>query len=311
MILLAMAASRSGKLRALMKHECVALPGAFNGFVGRMVAEHGFKGSYISGAALTASAGVPDIGLLTLDHFTRVIKEVVQVSDLPLIADADTGFGEAEMVTRTVQEYHAAGAAGLHIEDQVFPKRCGHLDGKALVSKEAFVDKVARARAAANACSGGEFIICARTDAAGVTNIDDAIDRATAYVHAGADMIFPEGLHTKDDFFKFAEAMRKLPGPAPNGGPFMLANMTEFGKTPYLPVSEFASLGFHCVIFPVSTFRSAMGGVNELLKTLKESGATEPALDKMYTRQQLYGSLQYTPGQEWTFPSVSKPVSKL
>jgi len=295
------------RMRTLMQKECIALPGAFNGFVGRMVSEAGFKGSYISGAALTASAGVPDIGVLTLDHFSRVIKEVVTVSDLPLIADADTGFGESEMVMRTVKEYHAAGAAGLHIEDQVFPKRCGHLDGKSLVSKESFVDKVARARLASEQCSGGGFIICARTDAAGVTNIDDAIDRASAYVHAGADMIFPEGLHTAADFVQFAEAMRKLPGPAPNGGPFMLANMTEFGKTPYLPVSEFEKMGYHCVIFPVSTFRAAMGGVKRLLESLNETGCTEASLDQMYTRKELYASLQYTPGQEWVYPSPSKP----
>merc|ERR1719284_1800725 len=152
-------ASMGARLRAAMQTECVALPGAFNGFAGRLVAEAGFKGTYISGAALTASAGVPDIGLLTLDHFTRVIKEVVTVSDLPLIADADTGFGEGEVVRRTVWDYHAAGAAGLHIEDQVFPKRCGHLDGKTLVSKSDFVEKVLRAREAAEACSDGKFII--------------------------------------------------------------------------------------------------------------------------------------------------------
>merc|ERR1719310_629936 len=231
----AMNACMGARLRALMAKRCVALPGAFNGFAGRLVAEAGFKGSYVSGAALTASTGVPDIGLLTLDHFTRVIKEVVQVSDLPLIADADTGFGEAEMVTRTVREYQAAGAAGLHIEDQVFPKRCGHLDGKALVSMEDFAAKVSRARKAADECSGGDFIICARTDAFGVSGFDEAVKRATAYVEAGADMVFPEGLAKADDFKRFAEAMKKLKGPAPQGGPYMLANMTEFGKTPYLP----------------------------------------------------------------------------
>eukprot|EP00929_Paragymnodinium_shiwhaense_P092388 TRINITY_DN5226_c0_g1_i1.p1 TRINITY_DN5226_c0_g1~~TRINITY_DN5226_c0_g1_i1.p1 ORF type:complete len:331 (-),score=69.10 TRINITY_DN5226_c0_g1_i1:150-1076(-) len=305
---MAMAArvSMGARLRAAMQKECIALPGAFNGFCGRLVAEAGFKGSYISGAALTASAGVPDIGLLTLDHFTRVIKEVVQVSDLPLIADADTGFGEAEMVTRTVREYHAAGAAGLHIEDQVFPKRCGHLDGKALVSMDDFVNKVARARKAADECSNGEFIVCARTDAFGVYGFDEAIKRATAYVEAGADMIFPEGLSSADDFKRFADEMKKLKGPAPQGGPFMLANMTEFGKTPYLTVSEFEKLGYNCVIFPVSTFRSAMGGVRDMLVSLRETGCTEASLDRMYTRKELYSTLQYTPGTEWTFPSTSK-----
>ena len=163
-----------------MKKDCIALPGAFNGFVGRMVKEHGFQGGYISGAALTACAGVPDIGVLTLDHFSRVIREVVNVSDLPLIVDADTGFGEAEMVTRTVKEYHHSGAAGLHIEDQEFPKRCGHLDGKNLISTQAMVDKIHRARDASQACSNGEFIICARTDAAGVPahGFDEAVERA-------------------------------------------------------------------------------------------------------------------------------------
>jgi len=298
------------RLRQAMAKECVALPGAFNGFVGRMVAEAGFKGSYISGAALTACAGVPDIGVLTLDHFSRVIKEVVSASDLPLIADADTGFGETEMVRRTVWDYHAAGAAGLHIEDQVFPKRCGHLDGKTLVSKSDFVEKVTRARSAAEECSDGNFIICARTDAAGVTSIDDAIDRATAYVDAGADMIFPEGLHTQADFARFAEEMRKLRGPAPSGGPFMLANMTEFGKTPYMTVSEFEKMGYHCVIFPVSTFRSAMGGVKRLLESLNETGCTEASLDQMYTRKELYSTIQYTPGKEWVYPSVPKVGDK-
>lgn len=305
---MALARSAGTRLRALMATECVALPGAFNGFTARLVKENGFKGSYISGAALTASAGVPDIGVLTLDHFTRVIREVTSVSELPLIADADTGFGEAEMVTRMVKEYHHAGAAGCHIEDQVFPKRCGHLDGKTLISTEDMVNKVERAVQASNDVSGGEFIICARTDAAGVTGLgfDHAIQRAIAYVNAGADMIFPEGLHTKEDFEKFALAMRSLRGPAPSGGPFMLANMTEFGKTPYINVQEFGAMGYHCVIFPVSTFRAAMGGVRDLLQSLQEHGCTDKYLENMYTREELYRSLGYTPGMEWSFPAVSE-----
>merc|ERR1711948_125379 len=130
-----------------------------------------------------------------------------------------------------------------------------------------------------------------------------AIERASAYVHAGAEMIFPEGLHSKEDFKVFAEAMRKLPGPAPNGGPFMLANMTEFGKTPYLTLDEFGSLGYHCVIYPVTTLRSAMKGVNECLGTLKEKGSLEEFLPRMYSRKELYTTLSYTPGVEWKFPS--------
>lgn len=297
-----------------MADECVALPGAFNGFTGRLVAEAGFKGSYISGAAVTAAAGVPDIGLLTLDHFARVIREVSVVSDLPLIADADTGFGEGEMIKRLVKEYNHAGAAGCHIEDQVFPKRCGHLDGKTLIPTEDMAEKVRCARQASDECSRGEFIVCARTDAAGVPELgfDEAVARATKYVEAGADMIFPEGLHSVEEFKRFAQAMKGLKGPAPQGGPYMLANMTEFGKTPYLTVSQFQEMGYNCVIFPVSTFRSAMGGVRDMLQVLKETGGTEKALDRMYSRKELYDTLGYTPGKEWTFPSTSKAkMSKL
>ncbi|CAE7435320.1 prpB1, partial [Symbiodinium necroappetens] len=248
------------QLRKLMAKECVALPGAYNGLVARLVAIHGFKGAYFSGGALSASSGVPDIGLTSLDQFSSRIKEVVSVSDLPFIADADTGFGEAEMVRKTVEEYCWAGAAGLHIEDQVFPKRCGHLDGKALVPIDVFVEKVERAAEASQRCSDGEFIICARTDAAGVPGegLQKAIERATAYVAAGADMIFPEGLQSEEDFRSFAAAMKSLKGPAPDGGPFLLANMTEFGKTPYLTLQQFQGLGYHCVIYPVSTLRAAM-----------------------------------------------------
>jgi len=297
--------SMGSRLRTLMGKECVALPGAFCGLVGRLVAEKGFKGAYISGAAVTATMGLPDIGVASVDNFTSRIKEVVSVSNLPVIADADTGFGEAEMVRKTVEEYYMAGAAGLHIEDQVFPKRCGHLDGKTLVEENVFCQKVERAAEAAQRCSGGEFIVCARTDAAGVPQegFERAIHRATAYVNAGAEMIFPEGLHTKEDFAKFAEAMRKLPGPAPNGGPFMLANMTEFGKTPYLSKDEFASLGYHCVIYPVSTLRSAMKGVQECLDMLATEGSVEGHLPRMYTRKELYHTLSYTPGVEWKYPS--------
>lgn len=295
------------RLRALMAQECVALPGAFNGLVGRMVADHGFKGAYFSGGALSASTGVPDIGLTSIDQFTSRIKEVVSVSDLPLIADADTGFGEGEMVRRTVEEYCWAGAAGLHIEDQVFPKRCGHLDGKALVPMDAFCEKVQRAAEASRRCSEGQFIICARTDAAGVPGegFDRAVERATAYVKSGADMIFPEGLTSEDHFRRFAEAMRKLPGPAPSGGPFMLANMTEFGKTPYLTLDQFSRMGYHCVIYPVSTLRAAMFGVDECLKVLKEKGSLEPFVPKMQSRKDLYKTMSYAPLEEWQYPSLS------
>eukprot|EP00435_Cladocopium_sp_Y103_P045249 s1765_g12.t4 len=288
--------------------ECLALPGAYNGLVGRMVAQQGFKGSYFSGGALSASSGVPDIGLTSIDQFASRIKEVVSVSNLPLIADADTGFGEGEMVRRTVEEYCWAGAAGLHIEDQVFPKRCGHLDGKALVPIDVFVEKVERAAEASQRCSDGQFIVCARTDAAGVPGegFDRAVERAGAY----------------EDFRKFAEEMRKLSGPAPGGGPFMLANMTEFGKTPYLTLQQFQDLGYHCVIYPVSTLRAAMKGVEECLQTLKdwkryavgvnidgilvltqEQGSLEPFLERMQSRGETKTHRIKKPMQEKSFTS--------
>lgn len=283
------------RLRAAMKERCVALPGAFNGLAARAVADAGFEGTYISGAAVSACAGLPDIGLVSLEHFCRVINEVARASGLPLIADADTGFGEGEMATRTVWEYHAAGAAGLHIEDQVFPKRCGHLDGKTLVPVEHMTGKVSRAADARDACSGGAFIVCARTDAAGVDGIDAAIERARAYLDAGADMIFPEGLKSESDFAKVADAL------TPKGA-LLLANMTEFGKTPVIPLNRFADMGYHCVIHPVSTLRSAMGEMQRMLAALKRDGDVSASLEGMQDRAELYRLLSYTPGQEWVFP---------
>lgn len=283
---------------------CISVPGAFNGLCGRVVADKGFKAAYISGAAVTASAGVPDIGILTLDHFSRVIEEVSTASGLPLIADADTGFGESEMVKRLVRDYEKAGAAALHIEDQVFPKRCGHLDGKELVPSKDFCEKVERARLVADSLNSG-FIICARTDAKGVLGFDEAVKRAEEYVRAGAEMIFPEGLATRDEFEKMADALRKLPGPAPGGGPYMLANMTEFGKTDYISTPEFGKLGYHCVIFPVTTLRCAMKPVQEVLDLLAQEGSAEKYVPKMFSRQELYSTIRYKPGVEWTYPSSS------
>lgn len=295
--------SKFGRLlrHAMRENGCIAVPGAFNGMVGRMVKERGFHAGYISGAALTACAGVPDIGVLTLDHFTSRIKEISTVSGLPLICDADTGFGEAEMVSRTTVEYIHAGAAALHLEDQVFPKRCGHLLGKSLISSDDMVTKVERAVAASKQHSDGEFVVCARTDARSVTGMDEALARATKYVEAGADMIFPEGLQSREEFQLFADEMAKLPK-----APFMLANMTEFGQTPYVSVNDFKKMGYHCVIFPVTTFRCAMKGVEEVLDVIKNDDNTvEGHLDRMYSRKALYNTIGYTPGVEWTFPDTT------
>lgn len=284
-------------LREHMDHGVVAAPGAFNALVAMAVRDAGFKAAYVSGGATSVAAGVPDIGLLTLDHFARVVREVAMGSGLPVIADADTGFGEEEMVRRTVIEYHRAGAAGLHLEDQVFPKRCGHLDGKALVSVEQAASKIAWAAKAAADCSGGEFMICARTDAKGVEGFDASVSRARAYVEAGATMIFPEGLATADEFGRFAQAMK----PLKDRRPYLLANMTEFGKTEMIPLPRFGELGYNIVIYPVSTLRAAMAAVVGMLAELRDTGTLEGQLGKMQTRDELYKMVGYTPGTAWEY----------
>lgn len=286
------------RLREEMDRGVVAAPGAFNALVAMAVRDAGFKAAYVSGGATSVAAGVPDVGLLTLDHFARVVREVATGSGLPVIADADTGFGEEEMTRRTVIEYNHAGAAGLHLEDQVFPKRCGHLDGKALIPVDQAASKIAWAAKASADCSGGEFIVCARSDAKGVEGFDAAVSRAKAYVEAGAAMIFPEGLATADEFGRFAQAME----PLKDRRPYLLANMTEFGKTEMIPLARFGELGYDIVIYPVSTLRVAMGAVTRMLAELCETGTLEGQLGAMQTRQALYKMVGYTPGTAWEFP---------
>lgn len=284
-----------------MDRSCVALPGAFNALCGMAIARAGFQGCYVSGAATSVSAGVPDVGILTLDHFSRLIREVADASGIPVVADADTGFGEAEMARRTVIDYSRAGAAGLHLEDQVFPKRCGHLDGKALVPVDHACEKVNAASRAAVQLKNG-FIVCARTDAKGVEGFDAAISRAKAYVEAGAEMLFPEGLTSEEEFAKFAKAMAGVKTLSGRNSPYLLANMTEFGKTPVIPVSRFGELGYSCVIFPVSLLRVAMGAVTRALSQLQKDGSVAGFIDQMQTRKELYELIGYTPGTEWDYP---------
>jgi methylisocitrate lyase len=273
------------KLRQLMSQGTVAAPGAFTALVGRAVAAAGFDAVYISGGATANTAGYPDVGLLTLTEVCRTINEVASASGLPTIVDADTGYGEVEMVRRTVVEYERAGAAAMHMEDQVFPKRCGHLDGKSLISTEAMAAKITAA-AEAKSC---DFVLIARTDARGIDGLDAAIERGLAYRDAGADMIFPEGLVSEDEFSVFA---KECPG-------LLLANMTEFGKTPFINRSRFESMGYDMVIFPVTTQRIAMAAVTHALGVLHAEGTAESLVDQMQTRQALYDLLAYTPGVEW------------
>ncbi len=298
-----------GALRRQMDSACVQIPGAFNALVGAAARKAGFGACYISGGATSVCTGVPDIGFLSLEQFCRLIREVSLASQLPVIADADTGFGEEQMVRRTVIEYAQAGACALHIEDQVFPKRCGHLDGKELIGLDHAVEKIRWAAQAAREVdqangvqAGTGFLVCARTDAAGVEGLDAAVSRATAYVDAGAQMIFPEGLRTADDFAAFAQRMRPLDGPDPRGGPYLLANMTEFGKTPMLTLDQFEQMGYACVIYPVTMLRIAMGAVTRALGSLKQEGGVENLLGQMQSRDELYGLMQYAPSEDWKYP---------
>ncbi|CAI2377015.1 unnamed protein product [Moneuplotes crassus] len=284
-----------------MDSKSVMCPGAFNGLVGRIVASQGYECAYVSGGAVTTASGVPDIGLLPIDGFTKIISEVYHSSMLPIIADADTGFGEGEMVARTVWEYNKAGAAGLHIEDQVFPKRCGHLSGKTLVPSEDFVSKVKIAAEARDECSEGDFIICARTDARSVEGIESTIERAKLYIDAGADMIFPEGLASLEEFEQVAKELKEY-----SPKTYLLANMTEFGKTPIIDFEEFGKIGYDIVIYPVSTLRIAMKAVESFLSLLKEDGNVNASLENMLTRDSLYELCNYKPGKEWIYPSPTK-----
>jgi methylisocitrate lyase len=277
-------------LRKLMDKGVVMAPGAFNALVSKAVKNAGFSAVYISGGATANVSGYPDIGLITLTEMCRTIREIADASGLPVIADADTGYGEVESCVRTVVEYERAGAAALHIEDQVFPKRCGHLDGKELISASEMADKVS---AMAKHKLSPDFVIIARTDARHVTDFADAVKRANLYREAGADMIFPEGLQSESEFGDFAKAS---PG-------YLLANMTEFGKTPDISATRFHELGYSLVIYPLSMMRLAMGEVTRGLASLQLHGSVKETLGKMQTRKDLYALLGYEPGIEWTFPS--------
>ncbi|MDZ4753040.1 MAG: isocitrate lyase/phosphoenolpyruvate mutase family protein [Phycisphaerae bacterium] len=276
-------------LRERVQRGTVMAPGAFSALVARAVGQAGFPAVYISGGATANVAGFPDIGLITLTEMTRTIREIADASQLPVIADADTGYGEVECVIRTVIEYERAGAAALHIEDQVFPKRCGHLDGKDLIAAEDMATKVA---AMAHHRLTPDFVIIARTDARHVTGFDDAVKRANLYREAGADCIFPEGLQSEDEFARFAKLS---PG-------MLLANMTEFGKTPDISAARFGELGYQIVIYPLSMMRLAMGHVARGLQALQRDGSVASVLGEMQTRKELYDLIGYTPGTQWHYP---------
>jgi methylisocitrate lyase len=256
------------------------LPGAFSPLVAKLVAEIGFEGVYVSGAVLSADLGLPDIGLTTLSEVTGRGAQIAAVTDLPTLIDADTGFGEPMSAARTITLLEDAGLAGCHLEDQVNPKRCGHLDGKAVVPQ---AEMVKRLRAAVAARRDPNFVVCARTDAAGIEGVDAAIERARAYADAGADLIFTEALTGPADFEKFRAAV-DVP---------LLANMTEFGKSELLTTSQLADVGYNVVIYPVTTLRLAMFAVEEGLREIDAKGTQSGLLGEMQHRTRLYELLRY------------------
>jgi methylisocitrate lyase len=278
--------TKTARFRELIAKGCVALPGVPNAAMARQVERAGFDALYISGAGMAnATAGVPDIGLLSLTEVVALAGYVVNAVTIPAIVDADTGFGGAENVARTIRELEAAGLAGCHIEDQEFPKRCGHLAGKSLVDLKEMVGKI---QAAVASRRDPNFMIIARTDARAVEDFDRAVERAGEYLAAGADAIFPEALQSAEEFRDFAKEI-DLP---------LLANMTEFGNSPLLTFEQLTDFGYRMVIFPQSAFRVSMKASEKFFAALNKSGTQSDWIDKMQTRQELYDLLDYDPTAE-------------
>ena len=255
-------------------------PGAFSPLAAKLIADIGFDGVYVSGAVLAADLGLPDIGLTTLSEVTARAGSIARATDLPTLVDADTGFGEPMSAARTVAALEDAGLAGLHLEDQVNPKRCGHLDGKDVVPTEVMLKRL---RAAVTAKRDPNFVICARTDARGIEGFDAAVDRAKAYADAGADLIFTEALTDLSEFEKFRKAVDTP----------LLANMTEFGKSELITADQLRDVGYNVVIYPVTTLRIAMGAVEAGLREILSEGTQAGLLDGMQHRSRLYELLRY------------------
>jgi methylisocitrate lyase len=256
------------------------MPGVFNALAAKMAECARFEGIYLSGAALSAGSGLPDVGLLSMSELIDQARLITAASDLPLLVDADTGFGGPLNVERTVRELERAGVAAVQLEDQQLPKRCGHLSGKTLVSVEEMEQKI---RAAVRARVDPDFVIVARTDARGVEGFEAAVGRARRYLAAGADVLFPEALESRDEFADFRRAVE-----AP-----LLANLTEFGRSPALSVAQLEELGYGIALFPVTAFRVAMKATERALEEMRRSGSQQALLDLMQTRAELYDLLDY------------------
>ena len=271
------------RLRDAWAEQTIAIPGVFCPLVARIAERLQFPAVYLSGAALSATLGLPDVGLVTASEFADAARAIAAATTLPLLCDADTGFGEALNVERTVRSFESAGAAGLHLEDQVMPKQCGHLSGKSLVAPGEMAAKV---RAAVAARSDPDFVIIARTDARGVANegFDAAVARARLYVEAGADAIFPEALESEEEFAAFARALPGVP---------LLANATEFGKSPLPDRATLVRLGYRMVLYPVTGLRAALKAAADVLADVATKGHQRDKLGDMMSRRELYELLGY------------------
>lgn len=263
----------------LARKGILKLPGAHNGQAALQAKDTGFEALYLSGAAMTASMGLPDLGIITVDEVCFFIRQIVRSAGLPLLVDGDTGYGETLNIMNMVRAFEEAGAAAVHIEDQVLPKKCGHLNDKKLASPQEMAQKVAAAVRARR-----DMMIIARTDAAGSEGMEGAVARARLYHQAGADAIFPEALTSEEMFKEFASRLPDVP---------LLANMTEFGRTPYFTATQFEQMGYKMVIWPVSSLRAANKAQENLYKTIARTGGTYEMLGQMQTREELYKTLRY------------------
>lgn len=274
------ASSAGERFAALLRRPSILqIPGAHCGLAGLQAKAHGFEALYLSGAAMTASMGIPDLGMITVAEVCFFVRQVVRATGLPVLVDGDTGYGEALNVMHMVREFEDAGAAAVHIEDQLLPKKCGHLNDKRLATPQDMATKIAAAARARR-----HLYIIARTDAAATEGIDAAVARAQLYLQAGADAIFPEALTTAENFREFA---RRVPAP-------LLANMTEFGRTPFFTAAEFETMGYRMIIWPVSSLRMAAKAQEALYATLRRDGVVTAVLDQMQTRQALYDRIGYS-----------------
>ncbi|OME88273.1 methylisocitrate lyase [Paenibacillus sp. FSL A5-0031] len=271
---------------ALQVEKPLQIAGAINAYSAMMAERAGFRALYLSGAGVAnASFGLPDLGITTLQDCLEDVRRITSVTELPLLVDVDTGFGGAFQIARTIKQMNRAGAAGVHIEDQIIAKRCGHRPNKAIVSKEEMVDRI---KAAADAREDDQFVIMARTDALAVEGLEAAIERACACVEAGADMIFPEAITRLEDYQAFADAV-KVP---------ILANITEFGQTPLFTIKELEDAGVSLALYPLSAFRAMSAAALHVYETIKQEGTQKNVINVMQTRAELYDFLDYLSYEE-------------